>query len=125
MTLKSTISETKFINIQVIVMPKARPGDYDVICNPELVTVQSLDTVINYQIIDPSPEGIKFSGVEIKPDHNHQLSQPSISVSGKLLTFSDANTIKETMNVTLRFIDNDGHNFGFDPQIANEGDSFN
>lgn len=115
-----SVPASEFINVQVIAAPTSNPNVYAVTCNPESITVRARDTIINYQIVAPTPEGVQFVGVEVRPDHNHQFSQPSISISGKLLTFSDANTVKETLDLTLRFIDRDGNNFGFDPQVQNE-----
>ena len=116
----ASIPATQLINVQVMVTQGERPGEYDVVCEPEAITISSRDAIINYQIISPSPDDIQFSGIEVKPYPNHQFSHPSISVSGKLLTFSDANTIKETLNVTLCFVDRHGKNFGFDPQVTND-----
>jgi hypothetical protein len=114
------VPATEFKNIQVAVSPGAAPGQFIVVCNPLSITITSPDTVINYQIVSTAGHNISFAGMSKKPDHTHQLSDPSISVSGKLLTFSDANTTKEDLHVTLKFKDSDGTPFSHDPQIKND-----
>lgn len=116
------IPASAFINIQVTVLQKqsgTSSPSYDVSCNPESITVTAHDTVLNYQLVEPTPQEIVFSGVDTKPDHNHQLSAASISVSGKLLTLSDANTRDQTLDLTLKFHDKHGNKISFDPQVIN------
>lgn len=114
---------TEFINIQVIAIPKkdSQSGKvtYSTTFNPTSVIVKEIDTVLNYQLISPTPSGVRFSKVKIN-QKTTQLSEPSISLSGKLITFSDANTTKETISLTFHFIDNDGVEFLVDPDIDNE-----
>lgn len=81
--------------------------------------MQQLDTVLNYQLISPTPEDIRIVEVTISPDGNEEFSTPSISRSGKLATFSDANLIDGTFGVTLHFSDKIGTKFKVDPQIIN------
>ncbi|QBQ35599.1 hypothetical protein [Pseudoduganella plicata] len=86
---------------------------------PDVVRVVLPDTVINYQLVAPTPAGVKIDTVTILPD-NSQLSAPSIGRSGRIATFSDANTTSETLNITLHFIDNVGVTFAVDPEIRND-----
>lgn len=113
-------ASTAFVNILVSVKPNAtEPGKYDILTAPAVPVITEPDTVISYQIFDSG--NIVFTGVSILPDGNDQLSPPSISLSGKLLTFSDANTKQMDLNVTLMFTDTSKPKLAFshDPQISN------
>ena len=115
-------ASTSFVNILVSVKPSATiPGTYDVLTAPALPVITETDTVINYQIFDTGGADIIFKGMCIKPAINDQLSPASVSVSGKLLTFSDANTEAMNLNITLKFIDKSKPEleFSHDPQISN------
>lgn len=110
----------EFINIEVTVVHASQLDEYVISCVPEMVTVHSPDAVINYQITNQSPSDIQFAGMTVLPDDTNQLSAASISVNGKMLTFSNANTEKVMLNVTLQFHDADGAPFAHDPQIQND-----
>lgn len=113
-------SATAFIDIIVTVKHSTIPGKYDVHTEPPAPIVTETDTVINYHIFDPEGNNIVFSGMSVKPHDNNQLSAPSVSVSGQLLTFSDANTKKMTLDINLKFKDKLGLEFMHDPQVKNE-----
>ncbi|NVD74160.1 hypothetical protein HUX88_27040 [Duganella sp. BJB1802] len=115
-------ASTSFVNILVSVKPSTtQPGTYDVVTAPAVPVITEIDTVINYQIFDTSGYDIVFTGMSVVPEYNDQLSPASVSLSGKLLTFSDANTEKLTLNITLNFkVDGpEGVEFSHDPQISN------
>lgn len=118
------VPPTSFINVQVISIPHEDPVthkiEYQTIFLPKTIVIKEHDTVINYQLIEPTPEGVQFKGMSVKPKHSEQLSLPSISRSGKLITFSDANTVAETLNITLHFKDTEGTEFNVDPELINE-----
>ncbi len=118
--MSDTFSATAFIDILVSVKPGDRPGKYIVHTEPPAPLVTESDTVINYQIIDTDGYDIVFTGMAVKPENNNQLSTASVSVSGKLLTFSDANSEKLTLAINLKFKDKDGLEFSHDPQIQND-----
>jgi hypothetical protein len=115
---------TEFINIQVLAIPSLAPDKktvhYDVSFVPPYITVKTLDAVINYQLVAPSPSGVKFKNMTVKPHGQQQFSASSISQSGKLITFSDANSVTETLEVTIYFEDADGIRFSIDPQVIND-----
>ncbi|WP_373991848.1 hypothetical protein [Duganella sp. BuS-21] len=113
-------ASTQYINVMVKVRPGDQPGKYKVQTAPEMPVVTDEDTVINYQIYDSGDQNIVFTGMTVSPADNDQLSQASLSVSRKLLTFSDANTSPATFNITLQFQDEDGVSFMHDPQVQNE-----
>ncbi len=117
------IKPTEFENVQVIATPELdKDGKitYKTKFFPESLKVTTHDAVINYQLISPTPPEVKFTKVTVSPKHLHQLSHPSISQSGKLVTFSDANTIAEKLQLTFYFIDKDGVEFMVDPDVDNE-----
>ncbi len=122
--LNAGVTPTSFVNIFVIATPKKNENtgeiEYNTVFVPETINVRQSDTIINYQLIDPTPSGVRIDMVSVLPEHSSQLSIPSIGQSGKLVTFSDANTVKETFNVTLHFSDSDGVKFKVDPEIVNE-----
>lgn len=113
-------ASTPFINIMVKVRPGDVPGQYRVQTAPEVPFITQPDTVINYQLYDTGGKNIVFTGLTVAPADNHQLSPFSLSVSGKQLTLSDANTSSATLNITLNFRDEDGVQFNHDPQVVNE-----
>jgi hypothetical protein len=120
--MSSYPASTSFVNILVFVKPDStQPSGYAVATAPAAPVITETDTVINYQIFDTGGYDIVFTGMSVKPEDNNQLSAASVSVSGKLLTFSDANTKTITLNITLKFKDNKnpGLEFSHDPQISN------
>ncbi|UMR29821.1 hypothetical protein MJ904_22730 [Massilia sp. MB5] len=122
---ETPIEPTAFVNVQVVAIPKVDPATgnvtYQTTFHPPAIVVKKRDTVINYQIVSPTPVGVEFFAMTVVPKHtHHQLSEPSVSQSGKLITFSNANTVKEKMNITLHFLDNDKTIFNVDPEIINE-----
>lgn len=118
--MKTLTPSTQFLNVLVNVKPAAEAGKYHVTTSPEEPRVTQADTVINYQIYDDHGYGIVFTGATIKPSDNNQLSPVSVSVSGKQLTFTDANSAPITLSLTLDFKDKEGLKFNHDPQIKNE-----
>ena len=115
-------ASTSFVNILVSVKPSiTTPGTYDVVTAPAVPVITETDTVINYQIFATDGYDIIFKGMCVKPEVNNQLSPASVSTSGKLLTFSDANTENMDLNITLKFIDKQKPEleFSHDPQIIN------
>ncbi|WP_141758608.1 hypothetical protein [Duganella sp. HH105] len=118
--MSKLIACTPFINILVKVRPGATPGTYKVETMPAVLRVSQPDTIINYQIFDSGSDNIVFTGMTVIPEENDQFSEESISISGKQLTFSDANTSKMKLNVTLHFKDDDGVEFMHDPEVENE-----
>ena len=114
---------TSFLNVQVTVsVDKDQAGKthYKTSFTPERLVVTEYDTVINYQIVDPTPAGIRFKSMTVKPAGENQLSDPSISESGKLLTFSNANTKKVDFHLTLHFKGDAEVQFAVDPEMSNE-----
>ncbi len=122
--MKTTDKPTAFLNVQVTALPETDPASgktrYRTRFNPERLVVTEHDTVINYQLVAPTPAGVRFRSVTVKPGREDQLSDPSISESGKLVTFSDANTRTADFHLTLHFTDRDGIEFLVDPEGANE-----
>ncbi|HEX5342071.1 MAG TPA: DP-EP family protein [Duganella sp.] len=113
-------ASTPFLNVMVKVKAGATPGTYEVQTAPKVPAVTQKDTVINYQIYDDDNQNIIFTGMTIQTLGNDQLSPASVSISGKQLTFSDANTSDITISFTLNFKDADGLEFSHDPQVKND-----
>lgn len=118
--MSKLIASTPFINILVKVKPGSAPGTYKVETAPAVLCIKQPDTIINYQIYDSGSNDIVFTGMTVTPSDNDQLSPASVSISGKQLTFSDANTSKMTLNITLNFKDESGVEFMHDPEVENE-----
>ena len=119
--MNTPVSITPFINVLVWVKRKDDQSGYDVTCQPAIPLVAQPDTVINYQIVDTYGQDIIFSGLDVTPSDVNQISLPSISVSGKLLTVNDANTYKGWLSLFLEFNDlSAGIRFKHDPQVRND-----
>jgi len=121
--MSQLIASTSFLNILVKVRPGLTSGTYIVETAPATPLVTLSDTVINYQIFDSDKYDIVFdpkNPMSVTPADNNQLSTASRSLSGKQLTFTDANTSKVTLNITLNFVDGDGMQFSHDPEVRNE-----
>ena len=119
--MKPAYPITPFINIQVWVNKKSDATGYEVRCEPNVPMVLQKDTVINYQIVDTFGEDIVFSGLEVTPLGLNQISIPTISQSGKLLTVIDANTECCRLNLNLEFTNrSQGVQFMHDPQVQND-----
>ncbi|MYM67775.1 hypothetical protein GTP45_13150 [Pseudoduganella sp. FT55W] len=113
---------TSFVNILVFVKPNpAKPSGFDVSTSPAIPVITEADTVINYQIFDSAGYDIIFTGADVTPTDNAQLTSPSVSLSGKLLTISDANTKPLMLSVNLKFQirGKSDSKFEHDPQISN------
>ena len=108
-------------NIPVMVSPDPeKPGKYIVVTPGPIPVITDQDTILSYQIIDTDGYPIVFKGMSVKPQDNNQLSPATVSLDGKVLAFVDANTVKMTLNVTLKFTDKDGVEFSHDPQVDND-----
>jgi hypothetical protein len=118
--MKKLNASTQFINVLVKVKPTSDPGQYKFETAPAVPFVTQADTIINYQIFDSGEQDIVFTGMTVSPSDNNQLSAATVSISGKQLTFSDANTSPITLSIILNFKDENGLEFMHDPQIQNE-----
>lgn len=79
-------------------------------------------SVLNFYL-DPLevPEDFIFLPKITKvPDGTRQFSQPTVSTDGKMLTISDVDNLRESVNITLYVIDKDQRVMPVDPQIVNE-----
>jgi hypothetical protein len=121
--MSTLIPSTPFINVLVKVRPGDTPGSYTVETAPTVPWVTEKDTVINYQIFDSGKNDIVFNSknpMTVTPTENGQFSTASVSVSGKQLTFTDANTTPMTLKINLHFQDESGVEFSHDPEVRNE-----
>lgn len=114
-----------FVNVIVIAVRSydgtgnAGDGLYNITTLPETVAVNRPNTIVNFQLIPPTPDEFVFTGIDRKPSVGvRQLSNASVSLDGKMLTFSDENSDKESVGVTLLFSSGQG-SIMHDPQIQN------
>ena len=109
-----------FINVQVTALPSGKPGKYTITCLTDPVLVSGA-TILNFQLIPGTPADVVFiEKISKNPRHKHQLSDPSVSTDGKMLTLSDVDTWSGSIEVTFYVTDKDKGEHGFDPQIRNE-----
>ena len=107
------------LNMLVIAMPSNDgSGTYQVTCNPPSLVVTQPNTIISFQLIGPTPTNVLFTGFYETGIPVQQMSLPSITNDGKLMTSIDANSAAGTIDVTLHFKDSEVQ-FSFDPQIHN------
>jgi hypothetical protein len=122
--MKASDKPTPFVNVQVTAIPvkdqSTGKTSYNVHFDPASLVVSVFDTVIAYQLVGPTPADVVFKSVKVKPGQEDQLSTPSISESGKLVTFSDANTRQVDFRLTFHFADDAQHEFSVDPEVVNQ-----
>lgn len=98
---------TPVIHIKVIVSTVVNPttGDleYQAKYDPEVIKVTDFDTILSFKLDQPTPDDVRVMSVKPRPEDNTQLSTPSISKNGKLVTLTDVNTVKETLNLDFEF----------------------
>lgn len=118
--MSNSVSPAVFQNIAVSVKPDEKnPGQYITTTEPVDPVLIEPNVILNYQIVNSYGFDIVFTGASVKPRYNRQLSKPTVSADGKMLTFSDINTEKMTLNITLEFEGPDGV-FLHDPQVQND-----
>jgi len=124
MTNAAAESTTCHQTVKVVTIPYTNPEthkvEYATHYSPETIRVTSCDTVISYHLVEPTPKGVRFTGMTVTPEHTDQLSAPSISRSGRVMTTVDANTLSTTLNLDLKFDDGKGVCFSDDPEVVNE-----
>ena len=95
-----------FKNVEVTAIPEVDPTTgktkIKVTLNPPTLTVTERNSIVNYELVDPTPAELRFTGVTIAPP-NDQLSPPAISTDGRNLTLNDVNTVAEDFVVTFQF----------------------
>ncbi|MDP9107456.1 MAG: hypothetical protein M3N23_00110 [Pseudomonadota bacterium] len=93
-------------------------GKYNVVYGTASVTENTPNAVLSYELTDPTPPEIRFIGVHIAGEGAiKQMSRPTISPDGRMLTLIDANTVATTMNLTFKWEDRTV--FEHDPQVSN------
>lgn len=71
--------------------------------DPKVIKVTESDTVLVFRLSSKTADDIIIRSVEIAPDDQDQLSEPSISKNGKQVTLTDINTIDDKFNLTFSF----------------------
>jgi hypothetical protein len=120
--MSKLVASTPFINVSISVRFDEKTGQYKTETAPTILRISEVDTVINYQIVDSGKSNIVFNPknpMTVLPENNGQLSAPSVGISGKLLTFNDANSVPMTLKILLNFVDEKGVEFSHDPEVEN------
>lgn len=93
-------------------------GKYNVVYGTAAVSAQTRGEVLTYQLADPTPPEIRFTGLHVAGEGaTKQMSLPAISRDGRMLTLVDADTAAVTMNLTFKW--KDCVEFEHDPQVGN------
>lgn len=109
----------KLIKVTVTAV-KTTSESYTIVCTPEKIPVHEL-SIINFQLVPPTPADVQFTDIIVKhPSDLNQLSHPSVSTDGKMLTLSDVHTVQGDIEVFLHVTDAGKGHHKFDPQIRNE-----
>jgi hypothetical protein len=95
-----------FKNVEVTAIPEVNPNGqttYKLSFAPPKLHIKDSDTVINYQLVGKTPADVRFSGLTIEPASANQFSAAVVSQSGKMITLSDANTLRGTFKAKFAF----------------------
>lgn len=95
-----------FKNVEVTAVPEvdqeSGQSSIKVTLNPSTLIVTEPNTIINYQLVDPTPAELRFTGIKVAPP-NDQISPPAISTDGRNITLNDVNTVEGDFKVTFQF----------------------
>jgi len=86
----------------LITVTKLDDGTYDATYEPKIIDVTDSDTILSFKLAH-APDDVIIRSVSINPEDQDQLSTPSISKSGKHVTLSDINTVRETFNLNFTY----------------------
>lgn len=82
------------------------------------ISVVSTNTILNFQLIAPTPSEVVFTGMRTNQnDVEQQFSEATISLDGKMLTFTDIDNSPGGIAVTLLW--RDSVEISHDPQVVN------
>ncbi|WP_156397815.1 MULTISPECIES: hypothetical protein [unclassified Duganella] len=116
------------IQVQVVATPEIDPTSkkvkYITTFTPEKIKATQPDTILSYELVTPTPSGVKFKSVKVTGKKPEQISPPTISQSGKVMVLTDANTFREVLSLTIRFKDSDAVEFDVDPEVENDPGEF-
>jgi len=108
-----------FINILVKAECDAGSGAWTAYCAPDPIVVTA-PSILNFQLV-AAPEHVVFKDIIDKTiTRVKQLSPPTVSRDGKMLTLSNMASEWVTLDVTLHLTDKDQQDLPMDPQIRNE-----
>jgi hypothetical protein len=105
--MSSKALKVAFQNVQITVEKQTDSAtgavSYKVVsATPQPVVITEPDTILNYQLVAPTPDDVVFTGLTLTPA-NHQFSKPTISADGKNITLSDVNTQWGNFQRTFEF----------------------
>jgi hypothetical protein len=90
------------INVKVTVR-KTSDGSYEATYDPKIIQVNDSDAILNFKLVNPTPDYVVIKSVSINPEDQDQLSAPSISKNGKQVTLSDVNSSNGTFNLSFKY----------------------
>ena len=100
--------KVSFTNVEVTAIPQVDQATgqsaIKVTLNPPTLIITEPNTIINYQLVDPTPAELRFTGIIVAPP-NDQISPPAISTDGRNITLNDVNTVEGDFVVTFVFGD--------------------
>jgi len=105
--MSSKALKVAFQNVQITVEKQTDSAtgavSYKVVsANPQPVVITEADTILNYQLVAPTPDDVVFTGLTLTPA-SRQFSKPTISADGKNITLSDVNTQWGNFQRTFEF----------------------
>lgn len=122
--IQNSLDAAPVIQVQVVAVPSldsaTKKVKYQTTFTPAKVKVTAPDTILSYELVAPTPSGVRFKSVNVKGKRPEQISAPTISQSGKVMVMTDANSFKEVLNLTIHFKDSDELEFAVDPEVEND-----
>jgi hypothetical protein len=104
--MSSKALKVSFQNVQLQVEKQTDPAgkvSYQISkSTPHPVVITEADTIINYQLVAPTPDDVVFTGLTLSPAST-QFSKPTISADGKNITLSDVNTTWSNFKTAFEF----------------------
>lgn len=122
--IENSSASAPVIQVQVVAVPSVDAATnkvkYETTFTPKSVKATAPDTILSYELVAPTPAGVKFKSVKVKGKVPEQISPPSISQSGKVMVMTDTNSVKEILSLTIYFKDADALEFNVDPEVEND-----
>jgi hypothetical protein len=93
--------DSKTIHVKVTVQ---KDGDkFNAVYEPKIIQVFDADTIVNFKLVEPTPDDVVIQSVLITPNEQDQLSTPSISKNGRQMTLSDLNSLAQTFSLSFTY----------------------
>ncbi len=118
---RSAVPQTTIV--QVVAVPKPEGHGYTIRSFPERIVVDSNDAVLIFQLVEPTPDDVRFLPPTITPPGQDQFSTLAISRDGKRLIMSDLDSVAGIYHLLLRVQDSTGTIASHDPEVVNRPDT--